>query len=256
MIRFLLAAFLAGLVLTSGGCDKIREVTSPDADDENNAHFQKAKEKYGMMDYQGAIEAYEKGLRQNPRLAKAHLELALIYDDKFKDHISAIYHFRKYVEMRPDSGKKEMVQEFIDNSMQQLMSQDSAILSNEKAEIIRLRTENNSLRAQLGLMRQESFRKDSSTASPPKSSPPPAPASQPPPPTPSAPASAAQVETPPVPPASGRYYTVQPGDTLASISRKFFNNSSGQWKKILDANPLLQDEPKNLKPGQRLVIPE
>jgi nucleoid-associated protein YgaU len=52
----------------------------------------------------------------------------------------------------------------------------------------------------------------------------------------------------------GRGYTVQRGDTLASISRKFYK-SSARWQRILDANSDLLSKPADLKPGQTLVIP-
>ena len=51
-----------------------------------------------------------------------------------------------------------------------------------------------------------------------------------------------------------RSYTVQPGDTLASISRKFYK-SSARWQRILDANSDILSKPSDLKPGQMLVIP-
>jgi nucleoid-associated protein YgaU len=51
-----------------------------------------------------------------------------------------------------------------------------------------------------------------------------------------------------------RLYTVQRGDTLASISRKFYK-SSARWQRILDANGGVISKPGDLKPGQTLVIP-
>ncbi len=53
-------------------------------------------------------------------------------------------------------------------------------------------------------------------------------------------------------PAAGGTYTVQPGDTLSSISRKVYNDSS-QYKKIMTANNLTSD---SLSAGQVLIIPE
>jgi nucleoid-associated protein YgaU len=47
---------------------------------------------------------------------------------------------------------------------------------------------------------------------------------------------------------------VQPGDTLASISRKYYK-SSARWQKILDANTDIISKPADLKPGQTLTIP-
>jgi nucleoid-associated protein YgaU len=52
-----------------------------------------------------------------------------------------------------------------------------------------------------------------------------------------------------------RTYIVEEGDTLASISRKFYKTSS-RWKEILDANKKKIDDPDNLKAGQRLSIPK
>jgi nucleoid-associated protein YgaU len=49
-------------------------------------------------------------------------------------------------------------------------------------------------------------------------------------------------------------YTVKEGDTLASISRKFYK-SPKRWRDILDANEKKIDDPDNLKAGQTLRIP-
>ena len=49
-----------------------------------------------------------------------------------------------------------------------------------------------------------------------------------------------------------REYIVQPGDTLSSISKKFYGNSNS-YQKIMDQNKLLND---NLVEGQKLIIPD
>jgi nucleoid-associated protein YgaU len=51
-----------------------------------------------------------------------------------------------------------------------------------------------------------------------------------------------------------RSYVVQSGDTLFSISRKFYK-SPKRWKEILDANRKSIRDPKKLTVGQTLVIP-
>jgi nucleoid-associated protein YgaU len=51
-----------------------------------------------------------------------------------------------------------------------------------------------------------------------------------------------------------RSYVVQSGDTLFSISRKFYK-SPKRWKEILDANRKSIRNPKKLTVGQTLVIP-
>jgi nucleoid-associated protein YgaU len=47
---------------------------------------------------------------------------------------------------------------------------------------------------------------------------------------------------------------VESGDTLFSISRKFYS-SSARWKEIRDANKGKIDNAAKLKPGQTLIIP-
>ena len=54
--------------------------------------------------------------------------------------------------------------------------------------------------------------------------------------------------------AGGRTYTVQKGDTLTSIAKKFYNDGS-KWKKIWDANKAQVPNKDRLKPGTKLVIP-
>jgi energy-coupling factor transporter transmembrane protein EcfT len=54
--------------------------------------------------------------------------------------------------------------------------------------------------------------------------------------------------------AGGRIYAVQTGDTLFSISRKFYK-SPDRWKEILDANRKDIRNPKKLTVGQTLIIP-
>jgi nucleoid-associated protein YgaU len=53
---------------------------------------------------------------------------------------------------------------------------------------------------------------------------------------------------------AGQTYVVQSGDTLVSISRKFYK-SPKRWKTILEANKKNIRDPKDLTIGQTLVIP-
>ena len=56
-------------------------------------------------------------------------------------------------------------------------------------------------------------------------------------------------------PAGANTYTVQKGDTLIAISRKFFGSDS-DWKRILEANKTqLKGDAGNLQPGMKLTIP-
>ena len=49
-------------------------------------------------------------------------------------------------------------------------------------------------------------------------------------------------------------YVVQSGDTLVSISRKFYQTTA-RWKDILDANQNQLSNPDELKAGQTIILP-
>ena len=49
-------------------------------------------------------------------------------------------------------------------------------------------------------------------------------------------------------------YTVQSGDTLMGISRKFFNGDSQYWDEIADLNDI--KAPHTIYPGQELKLPK
>ena len=51
-----------------------------------------------------------------------------------------------------------------------------------------------------------------------------------------------------------RTYVVQTGDTLVSISKKFYQAPS-RWKDILDANQNQLSNPDELKAGQTIILP-
>ena len=52
-----------------------------------------------------------------------------------------------------------------------------------------------------------------------------------------------------------KIHVVQRGDTLSSISAKYYG-SARQWRKILNANRANLPDPNRLIPGSKLVIPE
>lgn len=53
---------------------------------------------------------------------------------------------------------------------------------------------------------------------------------------------------------TARYHTVQSGETLSGIAKKFYGKAS-RWKKILDANSKLLPRAKSMRPGMVLLIP-
>ncbi len=191
---------------------------------------QDADGKSARGDFERAINLYEAALDDSPRCAEIHYKLALLYDDKLNDPLNALHHFRRYLALSPNGAHANDVK----NSMKRdeitlltTMSGDSVVT---RAEAARLRNENLNLRKQLetraGTLRSPLGKSQASDAGSKKA----------------------------VSKKGGDTYVVQSGDTLASISRKFYK-SSVRWKDILDANKKNIRDPKKLTVGQTLVIP-
>ena len=52
-----------------------------------------------------------------------------------------------------------------------------------------------------------------------------------------------------------KFHTVRSGETLSNISYKYYG-SANKWQKILNANRKAIKDPRKLRPGTRLIIPE
>jgi LysM repeat protein len=82
-------------------------------DEEKDPHYLAGSSRVGSLDYDGAIEAFEKALESNPRSAAAHLQLGLLYEEKKQNYARAIYHFEEHLELRPRSNYADMVKQHI-----------------------------------------------------------------------------------------------------------------------------------------------
>src|SRR5690348_17061489 len=72
-------------------------------DDEKEPHFIEGKRAVNSMDYNGAIDEFEKAVEANPRNASAHFELGWLYEEKATepDPAAAIYHYQQFLKLRP-----------------------------------------------------------------------------------------------------------------------------------------------------------
>lgn len=59
-----------------------------------------------------AVESYEKSLAVDPEFAACHYNLASVFKI-FEDVENAIYHYRRYIELEPDSPKRAQIEETI-----------------------------------------------------------------------------------------------------------------------------------------------
>ena len=213
------------------------------------------------LEYEGAAEAFEKALEVNPRSAAAHFELGLLCENNRQDFAAAIYHFDRYLKLRPQDEYAEVVQQRIVACKQELAKSVSlAPLSQSmQRELERYSAENRDLKQKLEAWQAYYTAHGGQGSAPPSLAPPPRPPApgpgnlQPtghaPSPRPT-PTGGTTVTPPPRPPqVLTRSYAVQKGETPAAIARKY----GVKLDALLAANPGLN--PNRLRIGQTLVIP-
>lgn len=113
--RLALAAVCVGLLLC--GC---QPVGSGATDEEKEPQFLIGRSRVNAMNFGGAIEAFEQALQMNPHSAAAHFELGWLYAEKESDPAAAIYHYQKYLQLRPSAGNAETIRSHILRLKQEL----------------------------------------------------------------------------------------------------------------------------------------
>ena len=95
-------------VCAFSGCS--RNVANIDEQEERHPLMQRALNHKRLQDIDKAIDLFEEILRENSDMARAHLELGLLYDSYREDYMRALYHYQRYLELRPDTEKREMIE--------------------------------------------------------------------------------------------------------------------------------------------------
>ena len=184
-----------------------------------------------------AINLYEDALDGSARSADVHYRLALLYDDKMKDPLSAMHHFKRYLTLAPSGAHVSEVRNLMKRDELTLVTTLSGDSVVSRAEAARLKNENLNLQQQLADRRAAETRAAALTKDRPGGAE-------------SDKKAGVEQEGRKGP----RTYVVQPGDTLASISRKFYKSSSS-WKKIRDSDGNRITDPGKLQPGETVIIP-
>ena len=107
--RFRRASFGLLLGVCLSGCSPFLDSDS----DEKNPLIGDGLAKRAAYNYQGAIDSFAKALEGNPRLARPHWELGLLYSQNVPDPAAAIYHFEKLLKLRPDWRQADTARQFI-----------------------------------------------------------------------------------------------------------------------------------------------
>ena len=243
----------AGILIAAGLCGCAPD-SGNQADEETEPHFLNGRKLASQMDYDGAVEAYEKAVEVNPHSAAAHFELAWLYEGKENDPAAAIYHYERFLKLAPNSGKAEVAQAHINNCKLALAETASAIApisASVQRDLEKLLQENKELKTELTQL-QALYQHAQAMASN------------------AAPQTVAADANLPRPvagvtgvqgravqgagpssgaPVSARTHTVQAGDTLMAIARKYGISLAA----LEAANP--QVRPTRLAVGSVLKLP-
>ena len=93
---------------------------SGSADEQKDPYYLSGKRRVNSLDFNGALEDFEKALEANPRNGSAHLELAILNEQRTKDYSAAIFHFERYLKYKPDASNAELVRQRIITCKQEL----------------------------------------------------------------------------------------------------------------------------------------
>ncbi|MBU4200467.1 MAG: LysM peptidoglycan-binding domain-containing protein [Verrucomicrobia bacterium] len=230
------------LVLFLVGCDQ--NTARVDISELRDPLIRKAKAKADQGDREGSLEYLNKALDKRPGLAQSHLDAGLLYDDYKKDYVRAIYHYQRYLELRPDTEKKEMIQDLIRKARLALAAALAEQLPGYSEKLAALQEENTRLKNELRTVRDNLAKRVTGAPVPTTAG-----ASE-------KSSLSAMNDKPQSMPGSttGQVYRVQEHETLSMIAAKVYHNP-GKWKVIYEANRDKLSSPDKLRLGQALIIP-
>ncbi|HEY6227270.1 MAG TPA: LysM peptidoglycan-binding domain-containing protein [Verrucomicrobiae bacterium] len=262
-------------------------VSDTPADDEKDPNYIEGRNHYNMMDWKGAVEAYERAVQANPRNAAAHFELGVLYQERLKDPVTAAFHYQKHLELRPNSPYREVIRPKLEACKMEIAKTVTFVVVNQEVhkDLARLTNELNVAKKEIDALHgqlaatprvitqwmkftvtnyftnyvqvasAQSFAQQPRTTNTQQRLPPTSTVSSntthrttlPP----SGPVMRADIRPPAAVSSTPkvRTYTVRPGETMAEVARKF----GVSLPKLQAANPTIQ--PRQMKAGQTLNIP-
>ncbi len=246
MIRVLSLIFSIALILLLASCDE------GGPNESRHPLFKKALNLKEKGKYSESVKAFEQYIKINPDSAKTHLELATLYDDNLKDSFLAIYHYRRHLELEPDSQEKQNIESWIKGAEREyydqlkmnytdndLKKELEALREREKRYITlttQLKKENEYLKKQPNLKPSVSSAVQENKDIAPEEAP--------------------ILETSPSKKKERpEFYVVKQGDSLTKISREFFGDIK-YYKLILDANKDVLSSETQVQIGQKLKLPK
>lgn len=171
--RFLLIglAALSALLITPGCDPGERTVTTAEVDDPG---FRRGKELLRQGRNQEALAAFLKVIEKRGEDGpESHLEAGLLYQFHIKDPIAAIYHYRKYCELKPNAPQADLVRQRIESATREFAStlpgdpMNNAVTPRYEGleQVERYQRENESLKAEIATLRGQLMNRPSTALS-------------------------------------------------------------------------------------------
>lgn len=245
------SGWLAALMV-AGLCGCLPSGSNP-LEEQKEPHYLAGRSRVNSLDFHGAVESYLKALEVNPRSSSAHFQLGWLYDEKVPDPAAAIYHYERYLKLRPHADNGALVKQRIYTCKQELAKAvlPLPVTPSLQREFEQLAAENKRLKDEIGRWQAYAASQPRAPTNP---STPILVMTQP-----VAELPATGVSAAPERPAVGtasptpvprlRTHTVKSGESPYSIARQH----GVPLNALLAANPGL--DPKRLQVGQALNIP-
>ncbi len=234
------ACCAAALLLCAVGCQR-----DSAASEARERCLRRAKAAVQAQDISAAVQWGERAVARRPHSALAHRELGLLYDNAQQDYARAIYHYQRYLELRPTAEDHDAVRARLTHCRTAFAAEVAATpaeikraIQTRDTQIAALETELAALRAGAKPPPKPARGKSGSAAKTP----------------PTASASPAATPDEPPPAAATTTHVVQAGDTLATISARYYGTPA-KWNHIFNANRDRLSSPNNVRVGARLTIP-
>lgn len=266
-------------LLFAAGCG--RYDSSPFTAEIDEPNYRRGKDLLRQGRNQEALSAFLKVVeKRGDEAPESHLELGILYQQHIKDPIAAIYHYRKFRELKRNSPQSDLVRQRIDAATREFARTLPAQPLDNQMErldllekIDQLQRENVQLKDQLIGVRTQTVNTPRPAApayadepaeplAPLAIDPSQSPIAAAPDalsgaavaiPTPAAPTPAVEQ---PAPTSSGRRYVVKRGDTLFAIAKQQYGSATNaRVQGILNANRAVLPNAGALQPGMTLVIP-
>ncbi|MBL9213917.1 MAG: LysM peptidoglycan-binding domain-containing protein [Opitutaceae bacterium] len=281
VFRRLFPPVLAGILLLLAGCADHDRLSYAAEVDEPNYREGQSLLKSGRR--QEALTSFLKVIdKRGDDAPESHLSVGLIYAEHMNDPLSAIYHYRKYLALRPNSPLSSQVKQRIDAATREFartLPAQPLEAQLQRVDLVaaldRLKRENDTLKQELADLKASrnipaapadapgdavegvNFSVDPGAIPTVRTRPLPPSAA---PPRLAAPTRPGAAATPPSPAVADsratapRRHVVQPGDTLSKIALQYYNNRA-KWRDIYAANRGVMKHESDLKVGMELRLP-